>query len=496
MNNLSPQQAAAVAAVKNNRGSIVVEAVAGAGKTSTLIRMLEVTKGSVAFCAFNKAIANEISYKVGDKFGDRVKIGTVHSFGFGAIRRAVSRVKVDGNKLRSIAQTEFTGEYANLQQFVTSAAAMAKECGIAACIENDVQNWRDMFDHYSLWDSMPNGISETTAIDASQYLLKCSNSLKNIVDFSDMIYLPILHNMKIWQYDYIFLDEAQDTNSTRRALVKMMLKPNGRLVAVGDPHQAIYGFTGADHSALDSIRQEFNAVTMPLSVTFRCPKSVVKMANQWVDHIQADESAPEGVVDSCELAEVVKFATQDDAIICRNTKPLVSLAYSLLRQSVPCKVEGRAIGEGLIKLAQRWKTVKNVGELAEKVDMWKDNEIAKHKKKGNDSRCQIVEDQAETLGVFIDQCDESDAISVLVGKIRALFSDTQEGDRPILTLSTIHRAKGREWNRVFALGMDVYSPSKWARQAWELQQEDNLCYVQVTRAKQHLTMVNVPAKDS
>jgi len=44
------------------------------------------------------------------------------------------------------------------------------------------------------------------------------------------------------------------------------------------------------------------------------------------------------------------------------------------------------------------------------------------------------------------------------------------------------------------LGMDRYSPSKWAKQAWELVQEDNLCYVQVTRAKSHLTLVNVPAK--
>ena len=53
------------------------------------------------------------------------------------------------------------------------------------------------------------------------------------------------------------------------------------------------------------------------------------------------------------------------------------------------------------------------------------------------------------------------------------------------------KAKGREWNHVFALGMNKYSPSKWARNEWEIEQERNLCYVQVTRAKQHLTIVNV-----
>lgn len=490
---LSPQQTAAVAAVASGHDSIVLEAVAGAGKTSTLIEMLQQTKGSVAFCAFNKSISSEIEYKIQPKnLGDRVKVGTVHSFGFGAIRRAISRVKVDGNKLRNLAREEFNGEYANLQRFVTSSVTMAKEVGIAACAENDKDSWIRMFDHYNLWENLPDNVSTETAIDASQYLLNCSNQLRNVVDFADMIYLPILNRLKIWQYDNVFLDEAQDTNATRRALVKMMLKPNGRLVAVGDPHQAIYGFTGADHQALDNIREDFKAVTMPLSITFRCPKNVVEVANQWVDHIEAADSAPEGIVDSCELQDVYKLASQDDAIICRNTKPLVELAYSLIRRSIPCRVEGRAIGEGLVKLAQRWK-FKTVAQLLDKLEEWKEEEINKHKEKGNDSRCQVIEDQAETLMVFISECKFDDPISTLVEKIRALFGDT-EGQQKVLTLSTIHKSKGREWQRVFALGMNNYSPSKWARKDWELTQEDNLCYVQVTRAKHHLTMVNVPEK--
>jgi superfamily I DNA/RNA helicase len=495
MARLSAQQTAAIAAL-TRPGSIVVEAVAGAGKTSTLIEMLKGADGTVAFCAFNKSISQEIEYKISPLNLPNVKVGTLHSFGFGAIRRTVSNVKVDANKLRTLARQEFTGEYENLQQFVVSAAALAKECGIAAVIDNSVENWIAMFDHHSLWDSIPDGVTESTAIDASQYLLKCSNDVKNFIDFSDMIYMPILHKMKIWQYDNIFLDEAQDTNVTRRQLVKMMLKPQGRLVAVGDPHQAIYGFTGADSASLDNIKAEFNAVTLPLSVTFRCPKAIVKVANRWVSHIEAAESAPEGVVDSCEIQDLINLAGPQDAIICRNTKPLIGVAYKMIRNSIPCKVEGRAIGEGLVNLAMRWKRIKTVGELATKVEEWSQNEIEKHRAKGNDSRCQVIEDQAETLQVFIDQCEDFDTISVLVGKIRTLFSDTKEGEmQEILTLSTVHKSKGREWNRVFALGMDRYSPSKWAKQSWEMEQEDNLCYVQVTRAKQHLTLVNVPAKE-
>jgi len=490
---LSPQQAAAVEAVATTNDSIVLESVAGSGKTTTLIEMLRVAKGTVAFCAFNKAIAQEIDYKVSKKnLGDKVKVSTIHSFGFGAIRRAISRVKVDGNKLRNLAREEFTGEYAHLQQFVVSAAAMAKEVGIAACVENDKNSWVEMFDHYNIWDNLPHNVSDDTAIDAAQYLLKASNNLRQIIDFSDMIYMPILNKMKIWQYDTVLLDEAQDTNGPRRELVKMMIKKGGRLIAVGDSHQAIYGFTGADSNSLENIKEEFKAITLPLSVTFRCPKKVVEVANRWVSHIEAAPTAPEGIVDSCELQDVYKLVSQDDAIICRVTKPLIEMAYSLIRRSIPCRVEGRSIGEGLVKLAQRWK-VKTCAQLQDKLDQWKEKEIEKYQEKGNDSKCQIIEDQAETLSVFISECKFDDPISVLVEKIRSLFDDTQ-GQQKTLTLSTIHKSKGREWNRVFALGIDTYSPSKWAKKDWEIVQEENLCYVQVTRAKNHLTMVNVPEK--
>lgn len=485
----SPQQSAAIKEVENGSGSIILSAVAGSGKTSTLIEMLKVTKGSTAFCAFNKSISQEIQYKIDQQnINKDVKVGTVHSFGFGALRRAYSRINVDGNKLQNLAREEFNNEHEILRPFVTAAVAMAKEVGIAACVDNDYDNWVQMFDHYDLWDNLPTNVSDETAVDACQYLLNISNQITSVVDFADMIYLPIRNKLKIWQYDNIFLDEAQDTNATRRALVKMMLKKSGRLIAVGDPHQAIYGFTGADHNALDLIKKDFNAVEMPLSVTFRCPKNVVKEAQKYVQHIESHPDSPEGIVDECAVKDLPKLVTQEDAIICRNTKPLVEIAYTLIRNKIACKVEGRKIGEGLIKLAQRWK-VKNVQQLIDKLEIYKEKEIQKYKEKGNDAKCQIIEDQVETLMVFIDQCKLDDPISTLVTKIKELFDDTE--NKNILVLSTIHRSKGREWDRVFALGMETYSPSKWARKDWEFVQEDNLLYVLVTRAKIHFTKVIV-----
>jgi len=115
-------------------------------------------------------------------------------------------------------------------------------------------------------------------------------------------------------------------------------------------------------------------------------------------------------------------------------------------------------------------------------------------KKGDYSRCDHVDDQVETLAVLMNECNPHDSIQTLLSKIESFFKDSVEGQSDILTLSTIHRAKGKEWDRVFVLDMDKHSPSKWAKKPWELEQETNLCYVQVTRAKKHLTFVKTDSK--
>lgn len=495
----SPQQQNIFDFIKNSNKSLIIEAGAGCGKTSTLVEVVKIINNkSIAFCAFNKSIVKEIKYKTEDLSIPGLKVGTVHSFGFGIYRKFQSRVRVEGNKLRDLAYQEFTGQYEEFRQFAVDVVEIAKQVGIGCLQEiEDDKAWYDMCDHFDLFDSLPTSLTTAEGIDAAKHLLRANNSIKHIIDYSDMVYLPIVNKMRAFQYDYVLLDEAQDTNPVRRALVRMILKPGGRLIAVGDKRQAIYGFTGADADALDKIKEEFNSESLPLSVTYRCPKEVVKFAYNWVDEsvIQAHESAPEGIIDTIELADIHNHVGPYDAILCRNTKPLVELAYSLLRRQIACKVEGRAIGEGLIKIAQKWKTVKNVGQLASKVEDWKEKEITKHRAKGNDSRCQVIEDQADTLEVFMLQCEDSDPISLLVANIRKMFGDTEQGEQKVLTLSTIHKAKGREWDRVFALGMDTYSPSKYAIKEWELGQENHLCYVQVTRSKKHLTNVIVPRKN-
>ena len=76
-----------------------------------------------------------------------------------------------------------------------------------------------------------------------------------------------------------------------------------------------------------------------------------------------------------------------------------------------------------------------------------------------------------------------------------MFGDTPDGSQsPVLTLSTVHKSKGREWDRVFILGRSKYMPSPYAKQEWQQAQETNLEYVAITRAMRELIDVEMPSK--
>jgi superfamily I DNA/RNA helicase len=287
----------------------------------------------------------------------------------------------------------------------------------------------------------------------------------------------------VWQHDWVLVDEAQDTNATRRALALRMLKRGGRLVAVGDPRQAIYGFTGADSDALDLIAQAVSAVRLPLTVTYRCPKTVVAYAKQWVSHIEAAPTAPDGEVrQNCDRKDLAKLATPGDAVLCRFTAPLITNVYAFIAAGIPARVEGREIGEGLKALATRWKT-DSLTQLGTYLEAYCEAETGKLRAKEKESKARALEDKVTCLSVIMKKVQEANrkaTVADVLTQIDLIFAD---GTGPAVTFSTIHKSKGREWNRVVWL---LTGPSPWARKDWERVQEENLCYVAATRAKQTL----------
>ncbi len=308
------------------------------------------------------------------------------------------------------------------------------------------------------------------------------------------VYDLCIENTHCYYAAGLLVHNCQDINPARREAAKRMLKKGGRAVFIGDSKQAIYGWTGAGGDSIDRIAEEFKCLRLPLTVTYRCPKTVVAYVHQWVSHIQAHPDAPEGVVRTLTTQQTpgepakawfqIERPAADAAILCRYTAPLITTAFALLREGIGCKVEGRDIGQGLIVLARRWK-IRTVNRLEEKMKVWLDREIAKAVKTDSEKRQQEAQDKFDTMQIFIERCRAKglQSIDELVAEIEALFADNVEG---VTTLATGHRAKGREWPTVYWLQIGGGKP---CRKQWEQDQETNLLYVIGTRAQQELVLV-------
>lgn len=512
----SPQQADFLRWVSQGRGSALLEAVAGAGKTTTLVQALLRMEGKVFFGAYNRKIANEIKAKAAELRADRpgVFINTMHGAGFSHWRRTAPDCEVNEQKVDRIIKdmAHDDAEVLAYSTFISRMVSLGKNFLIGAtCAMDHGPSWDHLLNHFATADTLPDGDVGKGMAYMLQAYKRSADTLKAVIDFDDMIFAPIYKSVRFFENDWVLIDECQDTNPARIALARRMLKPGGRLVAVGDSRQAIYGFTGAEADAVDKIAELFKCQRMPLTVTYRCPKAVVAHAHQWVQHIQAHESAPEGVVRPVAAAQPMQCPVcqggkpdclqclgkgtivdprpwflrdrprTSDAILCRYTRPLVQTAFAMLKAGIGCRIEGRDVGRNLIQLAQRWK-ITSLDRLEERLASYLANEKAKEQP---DAKKQQVEDMVETLRVFIERAraQGKNLITQVVADIDQLFADEVRG---VVTLSTGHKAKGREWPRVYWLEAAQRMPNL---KDWELVQEDNIKYVICTRAQEELVLV-------
>lgn len=503
----SVQQTAVIEWIYNERGSLELLARAGCGKTYTLMRavtaIVKAERGDVALMAYNKKIADELKFKI-QQLGYDWRIaqaGTCHSFGFAAWRKMAPNVKVDSSKMDLIITQESYRPgnhiYLSCGAVISKLCSLAKQQAVGHLFSiDDDRKWNSIFDHYGLDSDIAEFDDVYQIIQAAKYVYRISlNQCRDIIDFDDMILAPLVFKARFWPKDWILLDESQDTNPARRALALAMLKPRtGRMIFVGDPSQAIYGFAGADSDAMQQLKQATSATTLPLNVTRRCPKAVVTEAKKLVPDFEAWEGAEEGVVRSVRTNDLfTENLGPSDVILCRNMAPLVTLAYTFISKGIACQVEGREIGTGLIKLAERWK-IKTLDALLTKLEDHLARQTAKFMSKGQEERIEGLTDQIDCLKVIIDSCliKKKKTVNDLVNDIKSMFGDTPEGERPkVLTLSTIHKSKGREWDRVFIYGRRKYLPSPYAKKPWQLEQESNLEYVAITRALKELIDINV-----
>jgi len=501
MKNWSTYQEAVFNFMQNGTGSAVIEAVAGSGKSTTILHGVSLLRGDIAMMAFNSKIAKALQLKLSQMSLPNVNANTCHSFGNSAFKQAGMRpVLMNDNKgkVGRILDAMLKPQEQVMAYTIKMLVKFAKAEGFGFIHPiMDKESWWKVIEHHDI--TLPEGAEDYNmdyAIDMAIKALVASNNDLKTIDFDDMVYLPLLLKMRLFQYDYVLIDEAQDINATKLALAQAMLKPNGRLVAVGDAGQAIYGFTGADAYALQNIKTAFNAVSLPLSICYRCGKNIIAFARQFNPNIEAFDKNPEGKVSSMNYADFIKAIPSysfsgNDAILCRKNAPLTKLAFSFIRQGIPCRIEGKDIGTGLKNLCKKWR-VQTLVKLTERLNAYSMREQEKWEKKDEPMMMEQVSDKVNTLLALIARCQELNQHSVndVILLIDSMFSDSSDGQpQNILTLCSVHKSKGLEWDRVFLLDRPQFMPSKMARKDWQKVQENNLIYVAITRAVNELVEI-------
>jgi DNA helicase-2/ATP-dependent DNA helicase PcrA len=483
--------------IDEGRGNGVIKAVAGSGKTTTIVSAARLISGSGLFLAFNKEIATALAGRLA---GTRMRASTVHSHGYAAVRAACGSVRLNELKYRDMVDAarkavDTTGSIRGYGSLSRDELEAVKEDGFPgrtceklinlarlALLDMDADGFGDalldLADRHDLADFAP--VLDDLVITVVQRAMQIGADRTAEIDYTDMVWLPVVNQWAPTQYGWVFVDECQDISKAALALVCKSVRPGGRILAVGDPAQSIYGFAGADSEAFARIVAELAALVMPLSVCYRCPTSVLDIARKWCPQIEAREGAPAGIVRKAKRDEYVTAAKEGDMVLCRRTAPLVGLCFELISEGMPAVVRGRDIAAGLAKIVDKVSKGAAWAEFDLRLTSWESSQVAAIQRRTTDAdraaeKIDVVRDQAEVLRIIATKSEATSAVG-LKSAIDALFSD----QRGSVVLSTIHRAKGLESERVAILEYDRLPYS--ARQDWQRQQEENLAYVAYTRS--------------
>jgi DNA helicase II / ATP-dependent DNA helicase PcrA len=464
----SKYQHAVFSDVATGTGHTVVAAVAGSGKTTTIVTALShIPPGcSTLFVAFNKSIAEELKKRA----PRGIEVSTLHSYGLKTITRAFGRLRIDAKRVDDMVRAMHGDESKtfDFRRDLAKTVSLAK--GQLASEEEQIDAIIDAFGI----ESAKNGSRAAFVQDVLKILLQCTEvSEDGRIDFDDMIWLPVVLSLKQSQFDRVFIDETQDLNPAQIEMAMRAVKKNGRICAVGDPRQAIYGFRGADSAAVDNVVKRLSAKVLPLSVCYRCAKAVIQVAQEVVPGIEWAPNAAEGMVSDAETREMKQGALPGDFILSRTNAPLISLCMYFIKEGRPANIQGRDVGASLAAFVKKSKS-KNVEALCDYVEDWRDKECARLAAKHRDT--QSVEDRAECILALSEGAASVDDV---VERIELLFADKDDASR--ITLSTTHKAKGLERDRVWLL------ESTYRRRPGV--EEENLYYVAVTRARKVLFLV-------
>ncbi|MGG6281857.1 UvrD-helicase domain-containing protein [Leptolyngbya sp. AN03gr2] len=492
--------------VISGQGDACIKAMAGSSKTTVLEITSRLIKGNALFCAFSK----DIQTKLQRRLPKSVDCKTIHSLGFGALAKSIDgKLKVDGEKYRVLVKQEainlVSQKYGRIDldnRFEAARSALSdllkfSQTGLVDC--SDHEAFESMIEHYGI-DTDEFGLTELAErVDWIKKLGMEAARQDGLVDYIDMIWLPVVWHLPIMQYQWVLVDEAQDLSKCQLEIVMRARAQGGRMLLVADPRQAIFGFAGADAYSYQRSVERLKTKELPLSICYRCPVSHLELAKKIVPEIEAALGAKPGTVERIKRSAVAESVKQGDLIISRTTAPLVKLCIELIGKKIAARVVGRDIGKSLGKIVRETATLEGFtfDRFLYFLEQYKIARLKQlSKKKNSESQQQSLIDRIQGVEVCYSSYSPRTA-DELCKEIDSLFTETKSA----VTLMTIHRVKGQEAARVFILNSQQIKLTYPNQKPWEKIQEENLEYVAYTRSTDTLFLIepdpkaNVNAED-
>lgn len=471
------EQTAIVEAARNTSDNLLVNALAGAAKTSTLVLIAEALAPTPMLClAFNKKIADEMK----ERLPVQCEARTLNSLGLAAWKDYLRAwPKLDTKKTYTIVQglvekadpEERRHLYENFSE-IMQAVDKGKSAGYVP--NNKFPYAKGLLtdaDFYESLDEEPSPLMWDVIRAAS--IISIEQGLKGMIDFNDQILLPTVFPATFPQYPVTLVDESQDLSALNHMMLGKIVRGK-RLIAVGDPCQAIYGFRGAHQNSMDILKERFKMKEFTLSISFRCPQAVVREAQWRAPHMRWPEWAKPGLVTTIPTWDADTFQP-DSAIVCRNNAPLFSLAMKLMRHGRYPQLLGNDLGKGLVKQMKKLgKPGMPIREVRVAIENWRAEKLEKSRAPDT------IHDKAECMLAF---CEDSETLADAMARAEHLFSQTGP-----IKLMTGHKSKGLEFENVYLLNIELVRVDKE-------QQEKNLKYVMQTRAKEALYYIRMEGFD-
>ena len=538
--------------IKSGAGHGIIDAVAGDGKTTTIMECAKYVKDktSVLFCAFNKSIQAEISGRFNKKGLNMVTVKTIHALGLNMLNdynTTGKKIIPEENKYRTILNKdielqnemqEYVNELLLINGYETEETESRKQFAVrdilykfkdrlldinqkirATLTPLDLESFKKLAEHFNYFTGEEmQGKTFNREIEiyfeCSKILLYAGNALAKeslIIDFTDMLYLPFIWNLRAAKtYSFLFIDECQDLSKSQLAVVLKYCSKEGRILAVGDPYQSIYGFAGADIASFTRIKDTINAKPLPLTVCFRCPPNIVNLASG-IRHDISAKKREQGIIEEITFNQITKKAKENDLIISRYREPVLSLVFEFINIKKQVQIHKDEVYDIIDELKILFKQEERSEIISEDnggfeiiketvTGRWNFIIEKESRKLANSSEKRIfIQTKTDYLNNrmeflhkrYMQWKDSCPSINDILHKIREYMSASGN----CIKLSTIHRAKGLEAQRVFILNFDELPHFKPSQKHWESLQEKNLKYVAITRAMKELYLVKSEKKN-